>query len=156
MPKAIRKSLDQCPAYRISAGDTNYFALIFDGEGEGCDLVAVVEIFEPGGRTPPNVHARAHEMFFILAGEGRAYADGAVLDLRQGDAMLVRPGAHHAVENTGSGKLYCLTVMAPDEDFAALIRRGIPVSLTEEDHAVLRRAPFGTRDAGAALTEPRV
>ena len=71
VPAAIKKSMGACPAFRISSGDTNYFALVFDREGEDCDLVAVVEIFEPGGRTPPNGHLRAHEMFFVLEGEGR-------------------------------------------------------------------------------------
>lgn len=134
---AIRKAMAECPAWRISPEDTNYFAMVFDATGEGCDFVAVVEIFEPGGRTPPNTHARAHEMFFILEGEGRAWADGEMLTLRRGDAMLVRPGSAHEVENTGAGKLYCLTVMTPDEDFAALIRRGVPVNLSAQDKAVL-------------------
>lgn len=134
---AIRKTLADCPAWRISPQDTNYFAMVFDQSGEGCDLVAVVEIFEPGGRTPPNTHQRAHEMFFILEGQGRAYADDQVLELRKGDAMLVRPGSSHAVENTGPGKLYCLTVMTPDEAFADLIRRGVPVTLTDDDRRVL-------------------
>ncbi|CAM4278917.1 cupin domain-containing protein [Kerstersia similis] len=140
---AILKSMADCPAYRISANDTNYFALLFDGAGEDCDLVAVVEIFEPGGRTPPNVHQRAHEMFFILAGEGEARADGAVLPLKAGDALLLKPGVTHAVVNTGPGKLYSLTVMTPDEDFAALIRRGIPVELGDDDKRVLNGIHHG-------------
>jgi hypothetical protein len=40
------------------------------------------------------------------------------------------------VENTGNGKLYCLTTMMPNEGFAELIRAGIPVELDEEDIAV--------------------
>ena len=41
------------------------------------------------------------------------------------------------MENTGAGKLYCLALMVPDEEFAALIRGGTPVSLDDEDRAVL-------------------
>lgn len=41
------------------------------------------------------------------------------------------------MENTGDKKLYTLTVMVPDEKFGALIRRGTPVELDDEDRAVL-------------------
>lgn len=51
--------------------------------------------------------------------------------------LLVPPGVEHVIRNTGAGKLYCLTLMAPDEEFAALIRGGAPVALTEEDRAVI-------------------
>jgi mannose-6-phosphate isomerase-like protein (cupin superfamily) len=50
---------------------------------------------------------------------------------------MLPPGTEHVVENTGPGKLYCLTLMVPDEDFAALIRSGQPVALDDEDRAVL-------------------
>jgi mannose-6-phosphate isomerase-like protein (cupin superfamily) len=134
---AIVKRMADCPAYRISPQDTNYFALLFDARGEGCDLVAVVEIFEPGGKTPPNAHQRAHEMFFVLEGQGNAICDGTTARIAKGDAMLVRPGHTHVVENTGRGKLYCLTVMVPNEDFAELIRSGTPVTLSDDDRRVL-------------------
>lgn len=134
---AVKKTLRDCPAYRIAPNDSNYFAMVFDDAGEQCGLVCVVEIFDVGGKTPPNTHRRAHEMFFVLQGEGVAYADGAPLPLHPGDALLVRPGTEHVVENTGTGKLYCLTVMTPDEEFGALIRRGVPTTLTDADKQVL-------------------
>lgn len=133
----VLRRISECQAFRISEHDTNYFALVFDAQGDGCDLVAVVEIFEPGGSTPPNSHSRAHEMFFVLEGEGVAMAAGQAFALRRGDALLIRPGGEHVVRNTGTGKLYCLTVMVPDDDFAALIRRGTPVTLDDEDRLVL-------------------
>jgi mannose-6-phosphate isomerase-like protein (cupin superfamily) len=89
----------------------------------------VVEIFEPGGRTPPNTHSMAEEAFFVLRGEGVAHADGASHALAAGDTLVLRPGVEHVVENTGPGKLYCLTFMAPNEGFAELIRGGTPVAL---------------------------
>ncbi len=135
---AVIKRMADCPAYRISPQDSNYFALVFDGRGEGCDLVAVVEIFEPGGATPHNTHQYAHELFFVLQGEGTASMNGGPEQpVRRGDALLVRPGNDHVVRNTGPGKLYCLTVMAPDEAFGELVRRGQPVKLSEADRFVL-------------------
>jgi mannose-6-phosphate isomerase-like protein (cupin superfamily) len=50
---------------------------------------------------------------------------------------VLRPGVEHVVENTGAGKLYCLTLMTPNEGFAELIRNGTPVDLPPEDIAVL-------------------
>ena len=141
MKPASHKAMGECRAFRISPGDTNYFALVFEPAGDGVDLTCVVEIFTPKGKTPPNVHRRAHEMFFVLQGEGRALCDGGPpTRIRAGDALLVRPGTTHVVENTGPGKLYTLTVMVPDEEFAALIRNGTPVELDAEDKAVLSRA----------------
>jgi mannose-6-phosphate isomerase-like protein (cupin superfamily) len=57
--------------------------------------------------------------------------------LAPGDALVLRPGVEHVVENTGPGKLYCLTLMAPNEGFAELIRSGTPVDLTPGDIAVI-------------------
>jgi mannose-6-phosphate isomerase-like protein (cupin superfamily) len=141
MQPATHKAMAECRAFRISPRDTNYFALVFDPEGDGVDVTCVVEIFTVGGKTPPNVHRHAHEMFFVLQGEGRAFCgDAAPTPLRTGDALLVRPGTNHVIENTGPGKLYTLTVMVPDEEFATLIRNGTPVELDDEDKAVLARA----------------
>lgn len=123
--------------FRIAPGDTNYFACLFDPLADAVDFTLVVEIFAPGGTTPPNTHRRAQEVFFVLAGEGLALAGGEETPLRPGDALLVPPGVEHVIRNTGAGKLYCLTLMAPDEEFAVLIRGGTPVSLTEEDRAVI-------------------
>jgi mannose-6-phosphate isomerase-like protein (cupin superfamily) len=138
-PAAIKKSAGDYRAYRISPGDTNRLAIIFDPVGEGTSFIACVEIFDVGGRTPPNAHLRAHEMFFVLKGEGLAQAGGRTVPIKTGDSLLVPPGSTHVIENTGRGRLYTLTLMVPDEEFAALIRRGTPVELDDEDRAVLGR-----------------
>jgi len=133
----IRKSADACACYRIKASDTNYFVLLADPVDDGVPFVTVVEIFEPGGATPPNAHVAAWEQFVVLAGTGVAHCDGRTSPLACGDVLVVPPGTEHVVENTGPGKLYCLTTMMPDEGFAALIRRGIPMTLDAEDRRVL-------------------
>ena len=43
--------------FRIAPGDTNYFACLFDPVADGVSFTLVVEIFAPGGSTPPNTHA---------------------------------------------------------------------------------------------------
>jgi mannose-6-phosphate isomerase-like protein (cupin superfamily) len=124
-------------AFRISPKDTNYFALLFDPKKDGIDDIFVVEIFTRGGATPPNEHPSAHEFFYVLQGEGTAQCDGNAMPIRRGDAILLRPGSQHVIENTGPGKLYTLTVMTPNEGFAELIRGGEPVELDADDLKVL-------------------
>lgn len=134
----IAKRPEELRAFRISPADTNYFACLYDPLADGASFTLVVEIFAPGGATPPNTHSTAQEMFFVLKGEGVAVADGAEFPIGPGSSFLLKPGVEHVVRNTGAGKLYCLTLMAPDEGFAELIRGGEDVALDDEDLAVLR------------------
>lgn len=141
----VVKSPRDYQAYRISPGDTNRLALVFDPNTSGTSLTFCVEIFDPGGKTPPNRHQIAVEMFFVLKGQGIALCDGKSIPIQAGDSLLVPPTGIHEIRNTGSGRLYALCFMVPNEDFAELIRSGIPVSLDEEDMAVLRRGDFFNR-----------
>lgn len=136
----IAKSRKDYRAYRIAPGDTNRLVLVFDPIGEQANFVFAIEIFDVGGKTPPNVHSAAHEMFFVLSGEGIAYSIGKEVPFRSGDSLLLPPGASHVIENTGPGRLYCMTVMVPNQEFAELIRGGEPVALDDEDWAVLSGA----------------
>jgi mannose-6-phosphate isomerase-like protein (cupin superfamily) len=133
----IAKSRADYRAYRISPGDTNRLVLVFDPLGEQANFVFAIEIFDVGGRTPLNVHHRAHEMFYVLSGQGTAHADGKSVAFKRGDSLLLPPGTMHQIENTGSARLYCMTVMVPNEDFAELIRNGDPVPLDDADWSVL-------------------
>ena len=140
---AVAKSPKDYQAYRISPSDTNRLAIVFDPIRENVSCTYCVEIFDVGGKTPPNRHQYAAEMFFILKGEGRASCDGKTIPIRTGDSLLVPPTGTHIIENTGSSRLYALTIMVPNEDFAELIRSGTAVELDQEDLDVLchRGAP---------------
>jgi mannose-6-phosphate isomerase-like protein (cupin superfamily) len=135
----VLKSPGDYQAYRISPEDTNRLALVFDPVVANMSLTYCVEIFDVGGKTPPNRHQIAVEMFFILKGEGRAICDGKTILLKAGDSVLVPPNGVHIIENIGPSRLYALTIMVPNEDFAELIRSGTPAELDEEDMAVLGR-----------------
>jgi mannose-6-phosphate isomerase-like protein (cupin superfamily) len=139
---SIAKRAADLQAFRIAPTDTNYFACLLDPLADGVSFTLVVEIFEPGGKTPPNTHTIAEEAFFVLSGNGKAFAEGNARDIGPGDVLVLRPGVEHVVENTGPGKLYCLTMMTPNEGFAELIRAGTPVDLTAEDRAVITGARF--------------
>ena len=104
-------------------------------------FISVVEIFEVGGKTPPNAHQDAHEMFYVLSGRGRAYCDGKVYDVAKGDTLVLPPRMEHVVENTGPDRLYCLTVMVPNEGFAELIRAGSTQALDAADQAAIIDTP---------------
>lgn len=138
----MAKRAKELRGFRIAPTDTNYFACIFDPLEDGVSFTLVVEIFEPGGRTPPNTHQAAEECFLVLAGSGKAYADGREMPLGPGDAFVLRPGVEHVVVNDTQQKLYCLTLMTPNEGFAELIRNGTPVELASEDIAVLTGRGF--------------
>jgi mannose-6-phosphate isomerase-like protein (cupin superfamily) len=135
----VYKSPCDYQAYRISPGDTNRLAIVFDPTIANMSLTYCVEIFDVGGKTPPNRHQIAVEMFFVLKGQGRATCDGKTVDILAGDSILVPPSGVHVIENTGTTRLYTLCIMVPNEDFAELIRSGTPVELDQEDLAVLRR-----------------
>lgn len=138
----VDKSPQDYQAFRISPRDSNKLAIIFDTATANVSLTVCVEIFDVGGKTPPNRHQLAVEMFFILKGEGKASCDGKTVAIHAGDSLLVPPTGTHVIENTGATRLYALCVMVPNENFTELIRSGTPVDLDEEDMAVLcRRSP---------------
>jgi mannose-6-phosphate isomerase-like protein (cupin superfamily) len=141
MAQPVAKTPRQMRAFKISEADTNYFACIADPIDEGVDFTILVEIYQPGGATPPNTHTAAHEFFYILEGIGKGFCDGMEVDLAPGSTLLLPPGKEHIVQNTGPGKLYALCVMVPNEAFAEMIHNGIEVALDDADIAVLTRAP---------------
>lgn len=131
------EQVEKAGVWRIAPTDTNYFVMLFDPANSPSANIYVVEIFAPGGATPPNSHSGAHEFFYVIEGEGIASSDGESMAVRKGDALLLEPGSVHVIENTGAGKLYTLTVMTPNEGFSELIRGGDRVTLDDEDKRVL-------------------
>jgi mannose-6-phosphate isomerase-like protein (cupin superfamily) len=135
----VIKSPQDYQAYRISPHDSNRLAIIFDSTSANTSLTCCVEIFDVGGKTPPNRHEWAVEMFFILKGEGIVICDGKKVNIKAGDSLLVPPTGTHLIRNTSKNRLYALTIMVPNENFSELIRSGIPVELDAEDMTVLGR-----------------
>jgi mannose-6-phosphate isomerase-like protein (cupin superfamily) len=137
---SVVKSPRDYQVFRISPQDKNRLAIVFDPTIADDSLTVCVEIFDPDGSTPTHRHHSAVEMFFILKGEGLAICDGKPISLHPGDSLLVRPTGIHEVRNASSSeRLYALCFMVPNEDFAELIRSGVPEKLDEEDLNVLLR-----------------
>ncbi|MEH2248161.1 cupin domain-containing protein [Nostoc sp.] len=133
----VIKSLKDYQVYRINPNDSNRLAIIFDSTNANTSLTCCIEIFDVGGQTPSHRHQWAVEMFFILKGEAIAMYEGKTTPIKAGDSFLVPPTRTHLIKNTGSTRLYTLTVMVPNENFSELIRSGIPTELDAEDIAVL-------------------
>lgn len=135
---SVVRPVEDYRAFRIQPSDRNRLVLLFDPTVTDHSLTVCVEIFDRGGGTPYHRHHRADEMFYILKGEGMVVCDGQEIPLHTGDSILVRPNGLHEIHNTGPGRLYALSVMVPNEDFAELVKSGTPAELDAEDIAVLK------------------
>lgn len=68
---------------------------------------------EPGHETERHIHRSSQEVYYILAGQGRIVLDGQPLDVKEGDAILMKPGTVHNIRNTGTGGLRFLCICTP-------------------------------------------
>ncbi|MFT3852879.1 MAG: cupin domain-containing protein [Ilumatobacteraceae bacterium] len=123
--------------FRISADDTVRLAVVRAPDDVDPSSVSF-EIWDPGGAQPPNSHPRSVETFFFLRGAGVAISDGVEHPVRAGQLLVLPPGSVHRIVNTGTGRLYAITTMTPDDGFVDLITGGVPDALDEEDLDVLR------------------
>jgi len=125
-------------AHLISPGDTVRLAPLHAPD-DRFETSVFLEIWEPGGAQPENSHPAATETFFFLEGVGVAHCDGNSTAVHAGQLLVLHATSRHRIENTGSGRLYAITTMAPDHGFAALVLAGETVPLDEDDLAVVRR-----------------
>jgi mannose-6-phosphate isomerase-like protein (cupin superfamily) len=133
----ITRRIADLDVFKIKDSDTNYFAMIADPIRDKVPFSIFIEIFEPHGKTPWHRHGNAHEMFYVLSGKAKSVCDGKEVIVGPGESFIVRPGNDHEVVNAGDEKLYCLTVMLPNEDFAELVRSGFRVPLKADDIAAV-------------------
>ena len=117
---SIAKRASDLTAVPVShTEDTNYFACMLDPLADGVSFTMVVEIFEPGGKTPPNSHTVAEEVFFVMAGTGRAFADGVSRDVGPGRRSRAATGGRAC-----RGKYRARQAVLPDDDDAERGVRG--------------------------------
>lgn len=102
----VLKSPQDYRTYRISPDSTNRLAIVFDPTSTHFSITYCIEIFDVGGKAPPNRHQFALETFFVLKGEGIAMCDGEEVALRAGEDLLVPPTGVHQIRNTGAERLY--------------------------------------------------
>ena len=77
---------------------------------------------EPGQATQRHYHARAEEIYLVTEGGGVLEVDGVVRDVREGDAVLIPPGARHELIAGPEGvRILCMCAppYAHDDTFFA-------------------------------------
>jgi mannose-6-phosphate isomerase-like protein (cupin superfamily) len=131
---------DTLEFHYISPGDTVRLAVL---AGPECSplLTVVLEAWDVGGTQPPNSHPNATEVFVFLRGQGRATCDETECEVKAGDTIVLPAGTLHHIRNTGPDRMYSLTLMSPDEDFARMIRRGPVAPIYDDDRSVLAGVP---------------
>ena len=109
----------------------HFFSRIADG------IFIVNVVTDPEAKNCPVCRMAAHETNkFVMLVDPLLEQTGFVQVLEIfAVAGFTPPNQHRAA--AGSLRLYCLTIMVPDEDFAKLITSGAPDALDAEDLAVL-------------------
>ncbi|MDP9486216.1 MAG: cupin domain-containing protein [Actinomycetota bacterium] len=70
-------------------------------------------IARPGDGPPEHSHPRQEERFLVRSGVMGVRVGGRESELREGEELLVSPGASHRVWNTGQGELHATVEMRP-------------------------------------------
>ncbi|MET9313743.1 cupin domain-containing protein [Kribbella sp. NPDC003505] len=86
--------------------------LLADVSDTGGHLTSHRSIFRPGTEgAPPHLHREAAELFFVLGGTLRVLTGEKLVELNQGDYLLVPPGTPHAFEAAGNETAEVLFVL---------------------------------------------
>lgn len=127
-----KRSLEDLTTFQLP-NQTNRLALVFDPTEEEIPFTFGLEMFEPGHHTTPHVHKTAHELFFILSGNGVGFCEGHEFGVEPGDAVVFPPGLLHGIDNSHSSRMYCLELMLPNEMFAEFVKNGQPMGGLQAD-----------------------
>ena len=123
----------------ITAGDTVRLGVLAGPEVS--PVTVILESWEVGGAQPPNSHPHSTELFLFLKGEGVATCDGVEAPVAAGDTLVLPATSVHHIRNTGTGRMYSITLMSPDDGFADLVRRGPVAETDDEDRLALAAVP---------------
>jgi mannose-6-phosphate isomerase-like protein (cupin superfamily) len=130
---------DTLEFHYITPGDSVRLAVLAGPEVS--PVTVILEAWDVAGTQPPNSHPHSTETFVFLRGEGQATCDGTEVAVRAGDTMVLPAGTLHHIRNTGTARMYTLTLMCPDYGFADLVRRGPVAPTDDEDRNVLAELP---------------
>jgi quercetin dioxygenase-like cupin family protein len=124
-------------------GDRYTYLLTGEQTGGGCFLCEAYVL--PGNGTPPHVHSREDETFYVVEGEFEFLVDGAPVRLKAGEHLFARRDVPHNFRNVGPepGKMIITATPAGLEDFFSEIgaklsgRDDAPVPPSPDDIARL-------------------
>jgi mannose-6-phosphate isomerase-like protein (cupin superfamily) len=66
-----------------------------------------------GGETDEHFHRRSEEIYFFTSGAGRMRLRDEEVDVREGDCVVIPPGAPHKLWNAGQEPLVLLCCSSP-------------------------------------------
>lgn len=131
-PLVIKRAFDDVEAFQLP-NQSNVLAMVFDPvQHPMVPFTFGVEIFQASHKTPPHVH-NAHEVFFVLSGNGEAFCDGVRFAVGEGDLLLFPPHSVHGVDVSDDNKMYCLEFMLPNDMFAEYVHNGISTGGLHDD-----------------------
>lgn len=90
--------------------------------GKGCDgwylvkndeLTIIEERMPAGTSETRHRHARAHQFFYVLAGEGTMEHDRGITVLRAGEGLEIPPGVNHRISNATEAPLRLMVTSRP-------------------------------------------
>ena len=80
----------------------------------GAGKVSLAEaLFAPGLVSELHLHRITEEIYHVTTGSGIMILGHEVLEIRDGDTVLIPPGTPHQVENTGPGDMCILCICTP-------------------------------------------
>ncbi|HEX8793798.1 MAG TPA: cupin domain-containing protein [Polyangiaceae bacterium] len=104
---------------KAARDNEDYRRVLFTGAKTQLVLMTIV----PGGDIGFETHPNVEQLVFIASGQGKAVLDGTVSPVAAGDVIVVTPGSHHDVVNTGSEPLHIYTVYAPPNHIDGRVHR---------------------------------
>jgi len=116
---------DRAQVYSV-VGDRYTYLLTGEQTGGGCFLFEAY--VPPGSGSPPHVHSREDETFYVVEGEFEFLVDGAPTRLKAGEFLFARRDVPHNFRNVGAepGKLIITVTPAGLEHFFSEIGAKLP------------------------------
>ncbi len=109
----LLKKLSSIPSFL--AGDATLIREWLHPEKDGVHLpysIAFAEL-EPGAASLPHRLRGSSEVYIVIEGAGIAHLDGQPQPLQSGELLLIPAGAEQFIENTGTGHLRFICIVAP-------------------------------------------
>jgi quercetin dioxygenase-like cupin family protein len=124
-------------AYKRSPALENstwYKGILASRLAAGSDTKGAFDLIESkmrkGTEPPPHVHDREDELFYILTGEIKVFADGKVFTVSAGESVFLPRKASHAYL-IQSAEVHLLALMTPGGFFNAISKMNAPARAME-------------------------
>jgi mannose-6-phosphate isomerase-like protein (cupin superfamily) len=113
------KNSDDVPAFASTHGEVVYELIGHKAGSSTQHSLAQITIL-PGKSSLKHYHPDAEESYYILAGRARIEMNGAVREVKAGDAVLIPPNVTHQIFNASASNenlvflAVCLPAWTPD------------------------------------------